>query len=165
MKPRVFSGMLLLLALGLPALAQESKPSIDNFGWLAGCWSNTDGGPEVTEQWMKPAGNSMMGMGRTVKAGKVTTWEFTRIFQDERGDFYFSAKLPKQDEASFKLIKWSDNTYVFENLDHDFPQRVIYQLQNSTQMNGRIEGRISGKDSGFNFPMKRSECSTFKVTH
>jgi Domain of unknown function (DUF6265) len=140
------------------ALAQDAKPTADNLGWLAGCWVNADTGPEVTEHWLKPAGGMMMGMGRTVKDGRVTTYEFTRMYQEANGEIFFAAKLPKQEEVAFKLIKWADNTFVFENAAHDFPQRVIYRQDKNGQLAGRIEGKNNGKVMGFDFPMKRAAC-------
>jgi hypothetical protein len=147
-----------LLVCGLTAFAQDGKPSIEALGWLAGCWVNADKGPDVTEHWLKPAGGMMMGMGRTVKDGKVTTYEFTRIYQEANGDIFFAAKLPKQEEVAFKL-RWAwDGVFKFENLEHDFPQRVIYTQGKDGQLTGRIEGKKDGKEIGFDFPMKRTGC-------
>jgi hypothetical protein len=154
--------LFLLLIFASFAYAQDAKPTIENFNWLAGCWMNADKGagnvPDVTEHWLRPAGGLMMGMGRTVKDGKVLTHEFMRIFQEADGSIFFAAKLPKQDEVAFKLIKWADNTFVFENAAHDFPQRVIYRQGKDGQLNGRIEGKKDDKEMGFDFPMKRTGC-------
>ncbi len=90
------------------AKPQDAKLTIESFSWLSGCWTNTGKSAETTlEQWLKPAGGMMFGVGRTIKDGKVVNYEFTRIHQDAEGNFFFTAKLPKQDEVSFKLIKSS----------------------------------------------------------
>jgi hypothetical protein len=147
----------LFITLCPAVFAQNAKPAIESFGWLTGCWVNSDKGPAVTEQWLKPAGGMMMGMGRTVKNGKVTTWEFTRIYEDA-GAIYFAAKLPNQEEVAFKLRSGWDSTFVFENTAHDFPQRVIYRQNKDGSFTGRIEGKNNGKEMGFDYPMKRTKC-------
>ena len=106
---------------------------------------------------MKPAGTSILGMGRTVKKGKTTDWEFMRI--EERADGIFFVAQPKDnaEETAFKLIRSTLNEVVFENKEHDFPQRVIYKLKGKT-LTGRIEGNNNGKFVGIDFPMNRAKC-------
>lgn len=158
-KLNLSSVIFLLLTLAVPAFAQDARPTIESFNWLAGCWANADNSSEqVTEHWLRPAGGMMLGMGRTIKGGKVTTYEFTRIYQEPNGDIFFSAKLPKQEETAFKLIKSAGDEFVFENAAHDFPQRVIYRRDKNGNLAGRIEGKKNGKEMGFDFPMKRTGC-------
>ena len=101
----------------------------------------------------------MIGMGRTIKGGKAVDWEFMRI--EQRGkDLYYLAK-PKENaaETPFKLIRSSASEAVFENPEHDFPQRVIYRLAKSGNLEARIEGTASdGKVKGIDFPMDRKKC-------
>jgi hypothetical protein len=35
---------------------------------------------------------------------------------------------------------------VFENLNHDFPQRIIYWREGESTLHARIEGSIKGKE-------------------
>ena len=111
----------------------------------------------MSEQWMKPAGGLMLGIGRTVKKEKAVDFEFMRI--EQKGDDIFFIAKPKdnKDETPFKLIKSSSNEAVFENPDHDFPQCVIYKRQGKN-LTGRIEGNNNGKFRGIDFPMTRAKC-------
>lgn len=63
-----------------------------------------------------------------------------------------------QEEASFKLVKLEKNLAVFENPEHDFPQRIIYKLEDGETLKARIEGKSKGKERGVDFPMKRVAC-------
>ena len=47
---------------------------------------------------------------------------------------------------------------VFENPQHDFPQRIIYRLEKDGSLLARIEGVNQGREKGINFPMKRAKC-------
>lgn len=83
-------GAFIIAVLSLQMFAQESKPGIDSLSWLTGCWesNNSEKNRLINEQWMKPAGGSMIGMSRTVRTGKTTGFEFLRIVQDDTGIYY-----------------------------------------------------------------------------
>ena len=152
--------IILLCLLLSPSLAsaQEKSFTINDLAWLKGCWSLSRNGRETTEHWLKPAGGSMLGISRTVANGKTVEFEFTQIRQDEKGDIVFIAKPSGQPEATFKLIKGGANEVIFENPQHDFPQRVIYRRQDEGSLLGRIEGVSKGKEKSVDFPMTRARC-------
>lgn len=62
-----------------------------------------------------------------------------------------------QSAASFPLVRLSGQEAVFENPQHDFPQRVIYR-RDGDRLTGRIEGRIGGEAKEIDFPMERRPC-------
>ena len=139
--------------------AQNFKPGIENLNWLTGCWASEENGKQITEHWMKPAGKTMLAMSRTIINEKTANYEFMRIIEDEYGDIYFIANPSGQEETSFKLIKSSSKEVIFENLEHDFPQRVIYRLESEDSLNARIEGIQNGQETIIVFPMKRATCN------
>lgn len=147
----------LLLSQAL-VLAEEKAFSINDLAWLKGCWSLNRNGRETTEHWLKPAGGTMLGISRTIADGKTVEFEFTRIQQETSGEILFIAKPSGQPEAIFKLIKGNAHEVIFENPQHDFPQRVIYRLQGEGSLLGRIEGVSKGKEKSVDFPMTRARC-------
>ena len=141
-------------------LAQSKSYSLDKLGFMAGCWESSGSKDRVgSEQWMKPAGGMMMGMGRTVSGGKAVDYEFMRI--EQRGEDVFFIAQPKANaaETPFKLIRLDENGAVFENPEHDFPQRVIYRPTKEGNLAARIEGTMQGKAKGIDFPMVRKACN------
>jgi len=148
-----------LLILTSAEFAQSSKPEIEEFAWLSGCWEQNDLQKKQfgTEQWMKPAGQTMIGMSRTVKSGKTVSFEYLRIVQNELGVFYISKPNENSSATAFKLIKSSSNQAVFENASHDFPQRIIYR-RDKTSLFARIEGSNNGKSTAIDFPMVKVKC-------
>ena len=100
----------------------------------------------------------MLGLGRTVAEGKTVEFEFMQIRQEANGSIFFIAKPSGQPEATFRLIRGSDREVIFENPQHDFPQRVIYRLQSDGSLLGRIEGVSRGKETAVDFPMSRERC-------
>lgn len=99
-----------------------------------------------------------MGMSRTVRGERTTGFEFLRIVSSDAGIDYISKPSQNKDETAFKLVRSSAVEAVFENLGHDFPQRIIYRVQPPDSLFARIEGERSGKLSGIDFPMKRARC-------
>ena len=126
---------------------------------MSGCWGSDDGKRQITEQWMKPAGNMMLGMSHTVVEGRTREYEFIRIVQEENGDIVFVAQPSGQKEARFKLVSVSPNEARFENPEHDFPQRIIYR-RDGDSLTGRIEGVSRGKERAIEFPLKRVACGS-----
>ena len=137
----------------LPACAA----SIGDLDWMAGCWVGGEGDRRVEEQWMAPAGGTMLGMSRTVAGGKTRAYEFMRI-EEADGRLVFVARPSGQEGVSFPSLTVSRERVVFENAAHDFPQRVIYVRQNDDGLRGRIEGEADGEVQGVDFPMLRTAC-------
>ena len=78
---RVATVALLLTSV---ASAAGTPTGVDRIAWLQGCWTMTTGERVVEEQWMAPRGGAMLGIGRTVKAGRLVEHEFMIV--RERGD-------------------------------------------------------------------------------
>ena len=156
MSPRIIV-LCLLLSPGL-GLAQDRTLKINDLAWLKGCWTSERNGRAITEQWLKPAGGTMLGISRTVAEGKTVEFEFMQIREEPSGEINFIAKPSGQPEATFKLIKGSAREVIFENPQHDFPQRVIYHLRDDGSLLGRIEGVSKGKEKAVDFPMSRARC-------
>lgn len=141
--PAVLACAILALSAA-PALAQSPAFTIDQLGFMAGSWAVSDG-VTIEEQWMAPGGGTMLGMSRTVGEGKTYFFEYLRIETRQDGLFYVA--MPKGGVAtSFKLVKLDAGGAVFENLQHDFPKRIIYRREANGGLFARIEGDGAGKE-------------------
>lgn len=141
----------------LPVGARQTVTPFDKLSWIAGCWQGQMGGGKTQEQWMKPEGNSMLGMSRTVVNDKTPFFEFLQIKRDGE-DLVYIARPQGTEPTRFKLVKLNDSTAVFENLQHDFPQRIAYQRQIDGSLIAAIEGEEKGKPKRVEFPMQRVRC-------
>ena len=162
MKPFATTFFIALMFVLFPAgaYAQEPRASTAGLGWMAGCWelNARNGAMIISEHWMKPAGGTLIGMSRTVSGGKTVAWEFIRIVTDADGISYVAKPHQNKEETVFKIAKWSPAELVFENLAHDFPQRIIYRNSGPDSLFARIEGNRNGRLSGMDIPMKRVRC-------
>jgi len=131
-------------------------------GWMQGCWQATGAEAGSGEQWTSAAGGTMLGMSKTVKGGKTVEFEFVRIAEVEPGKLAYIAQPSGAAPTTFSLLRHSDTEFVFENLGHDFPQRVMYRRAGDKLLHARIEGSVKGKHKGIDFPMQRVACDAAK---
>ena len=146
-----------LLALAPPLAHAQNGGNFQPPGWLAGCWEERAGAHLVEEQWMAPRGGVMLGMGRTTRGDSLVGFEQTRIVA-RPGGLVFHALPMGQPPAEFSSIAVSDSAVTFENLAHDFPQRVMYRRSGSDSLIARVEGTEAGTVRGVDFPYRRVAC-------
>ena len=136
---------LLLASLGLALFGADKKkpaapPAINRLGWLAGSWRMEKTGRVIDEQWMPPAGGVMLGMARTIAKGRVVEHEFLQIREGPGGDLFYVAQPSGQKEAAFQVKSLTDTEVVFENPQHDFPQKITYTLRPDGSLLAAVEG-------------------------
>jgi hypothetical protein len=134
----------------------SAATSVNDVGWIAGCWDLTRDNRHIVEQWMPPEGNTMLGMSRTVVDGKTTEWEFLMIRGGPKGLEYV-AKPSGQPEAVFTATAATASDVVFENPAHDFPKKIIY-TRKSDALVASIEGPMNGKTRRIDFSYKQVPC-------
>jgi Tol biopolymer transport system component len=142
----------------LPSATRQGSP-IDRAAWIAGCWELRATNRLTHEMWMPPAGGSMMGASRTASLTATREFEHLRITTDG-ARLVYTALPSGQRETSFPSTQLSDTLLVFENLQHDFPQRIIYRRRGTDSVIARVEGPGPNNTMrGFNIPMRRSSCT------
>lgn len=133
---------------------QSPGADVDRLSWLSGCWTQPRTNGLVEEQWMAPRGGSMLGMSRTVIGDKTVEFEFIRIAV-VNGVLSYVAKPSGQAEATFPMKSIEDGVVAFEDLAHDFPQRIIYRRTPDGTVTARVEGTVKGEVRGRDFPYRR----------
>ncbi|MEP6686818.1 MAG: DUF6265 family protein [Gemmatimonadales bacterium] len=152
----VASAALLLLLQSVLASAQAA-PIATQVGWLAGCWELSAGARRIEEQWMRPRAGLMLGVSRTVVGDSLREYEQVALFE-RGGRLVYAAAPARQAPAEFESIAVSDSAVTFENLTHDFPQRVIYRRRGADSLVARVEGMRGGQLRGVDYPYQRVAC-------
>jgi hypothetical protein len=93
-----------------------------------------------------------------VKQGKTVAHEFMQVREHTDGKVAFLAQPSGQRPAAFPLLRISETEALFENLQHDFPQRIVYSIEGGTTLNARIEGMRNGSRRVIAYPMRRVSC-------
>ena len=106
---------------------------------------------------MAPRGGAMLGMSRTVRGDAMAQYEFV-VLREENGRLVYQAHPSGQPSAVFTLKEVTARSVLFENLQHDFPQRVGYRLQPPGSLVAWIDGILNGKARRVEFPYRKAEC-------
>ena len=114
------TGNTIRLADGAPRPAA----TIADWAWIAGRWQGDGMGGSVEESWTEPAGGSMLGYFRLVRAGKPVFYEILTVIEIE-GSLEMRLKHvnpdmtgweEKADFVTFKLAKLEPDAVHFNGL-------------------------------------------------
>ena len=146
-----------LTALLLRAV-DAAEPDLAKLSWLEGCWTSDGGERGSGERWMSVAGKGLLGISNTIRQGKIVESERMEIGYLPDGKLAFTAHPSGQASAVFTLLRITETEAVFENVEHDFPQRVAYAKDGESKLRARIEGTQDGTLRVIEFPMTRTSC-------
>lgn len=134
------------------------RASLESVRWLAGCWELSAGNRRVVERWDAPSRGQMSGSSRTLIGGTLRESERLRLFV-AADTLVYASHPSSQAPAQFRARTITDHELVFENLAHDFPQRIVYRRAGADSLIARIEGDRDGRRGPVSFPYRRVECA------
>lgn len=136
------------------------------FSWLAGTWvQQKSNGNQRLEVWEFDDDNSLKGKGLKVTGTDTTLLEYISLRLVD-GQILYIPTVPDQNHGQpivFPLIKEERLVLTFENLSHDFPQRIRYAFKpvdavNTLQVTSgdTLSVRVESQDGeGFEFLFHR----------
>lgn len=110
--------------------ATQPAEGVAALGWLEGRWLAEDGSVET---WTA-AGDALFGVGFTAEG-----FEAMILAAGDDGRLRFTAYPGGASATEFVLVEQGAAEAVFENPEHDFPQRVRY-ARSGDALTARIEG-------------------------
>jgi hypothetical protein len=142
-----------LALLAAPAAAGE----LDALAWLEGSWERETKSGLVVESWRPVSTRTMEGSVRRIGPdGESRETESILIAQMGGELFYIPRPGGNPLPVAFKRVESSATRVVFENRDHDFPQRIGYERQEDGSLLAWIEGEdAAGERQHVEFPYKR----------
>lgn len=144
------------------ANASQCQTMLQKIGWLEGDWCKATNKKTTCEKWELTDENTLSGTSFVVKNGDTTILE--RLMIQQVGEQLVYLALPSgQSPAAFFLKDTSGGKWTFENAEHDFSQRIIYEKPaNDGVLLARIEGMEKGESKTFAFDWKKVEKQDFK---
>ena len=131
----------LLIVFANTSLSQTCD-SIEQIEWILGTWQSEKLGRSTSETWIQVSDNTFEGIGSSQTAsGKFV--ETLRIVKMAEQVFYIAKTPGNLFPVAFELKECRDNRAVFENVKHDFPQKLDYQLVS----NDTLKIVVSSKES------------------
>ncbi len=153
------AGCLVLLLLVAANVSPVRSPGgVERLAWLQGCWELVSPERTVEEQWLPPRGDSMLGVSRTIRGDSLSEYEFLVV--RARGEHIAYETHPSgQPPAVFLSRSVSETSAVFENPQHDFPQRIGYQRSGPDSLIAWVEGTQEGRVRRLQFAYRRTACA------
>lgn len=123
---------------------------------LAGMWEGIQGSGVYHEEWSVESDGSLKGRAYLLKMGEIKNPESLKIEQENEHVFYVAEVAHNSAPVKFRLTDSSDNLFVFENPDHDFPQKITYDLTETDHLTAVIEAVNDGKLKKVEFRLKKT---------
>jgi hypothetical protein len=92
----------------------------------------------MEEIWIEPRGGMMLGLHRDVHESGRAFFEYLRIEEGQAGVVYLASPSGRP-AVPFRLVESGPARAVFANPAHDYPQRILYWLEDGA-LHARIEG-------------------------
>lgn len=128
-------------------LSVAAQHDVSKVEWLTGKWNRTNAKPgrSGVEIWTKK-GNELVGRGINLKGTDTTFVEKIRIVSKE-GKLFYVADVPEnKGEVWFEFTAVTDRSFVCENSQHDFPKKIVYELDGNN-----LKATISGDGKSIDY--------------
>lgn len=138
-------GMLCLCLMLTDTPAATPASRLEDLRFIAGSWTTDPAGQRVSEEyWNQPKAGAMFANARTIRGEKTVFFEFLRIEQRADGVFFVAQPMGRP-PTDFKLTSYDGKRAVFENPQHDFPTKIVYEQNGPDGLKASIEGQRNGK--------------------
>ncbi|WAC12935.1 DUF6265 family protein [Dyadobacter pollutisoli] len=147
----------ILLLMAFSQVTDFTKQDFEKLKPLSGLWVSKRANGDIYEQWARSSDSELTG--RSYKMMKTDTMllESMKLYH-RGGEIVFAPVAARQNnekEVLFKLRSIAGNEFVFENLQHDFPQRIVYRLISRDSLHAYIEGQVQAKNKRIDYPYSR----------
>ena len=131
---------------------------LDGVLFLVGCWQAGTPAQQTIEIWTAPQGDTLFGLGYSVRDGKRLSHEYLRIEPGKKtgepAPLVYVASPAGQATTRFALESSDAQSLIFSNPAHDFPKRIIYQRTTADTLLARAEAG----DRGFDLQFSKIAC-------
>ena len=131
-------------------LPTPAQATIADMAWLAGAWTGTNGSSSTEERWSPPSGGAMLGVSRTVKDGRMRSFEYLRVVE-KGGGLVYIAQPGGNPATEFVLTDLAGPVAVFQNPRHDYPQQIVYELWDDGALSATIGFINGGRGTRYEF--------------
>lgn len=138
----------------------EPERKVKPFRWLEGTWFMKVKRGTIIETWQKNNDSSLLGSSKmiTLSGGErvLENLELTHV----SGVYYYISAVNGQNNnqpVRFRITSHSENGFVAENPEHDFPKRITYQLINKDSIHAFIDGGSQQPDKKSDFYYSRTK--------
>lgn len=147
----ILAFVLLIIVVGSCKPPRTDDEIFNDLKKLEGNWSSYDN-LIFNENWKVLNDSTLTGIGYSLNGEDTLLSESLKI-QLRNQEIIYSATVMHQNQGDaipFILQASSHKTFVFENPEHDYPNRIIYKLIRDSLLRVRIETMKGTKPTTFN---------------
>jgi len=125
--------------------AEKDKIKIAN--WLIGNWENTSPDGILTENWQKLNDSTFTAASYLIK-GKDTIHLESIVLARKGETLTYLATVKGQNDnkpVAFTSTNETENKLIFENPQHDYPQKITYTKGPNNTLTAEVKGKLEGK--------------------
>jgi hypothetical protein len=145
----------LSLLLFLLSIFIQAQDKVEDINIISGKWKLKESNFTLYEDWEKTNDSTYIGLSYTLDKEEKNISERLYILKLNNHIVYI-AQPGNNNPTLFTLISSEDNKFIFENKEHDFPQRITYHFTTDSTLTASIEGDVNGT-------LKRKEFSFRKT--
>lgn len=130
-----------------------TSQSMKDFKWLKGTWErqNVKPGNTAFETWAKTK-DGFEGIGISMRGSDTTFVEKLKIIEKDSELYYVAFVSSNGSPTYFKITSVTDNGFVSENPQHDFPKKIAYTLDGN-----KLTAVISAGEKAMGFVFVRNK--------
>ena len=136
-------------------MLEVTRATVTDLAWLEGGWRGTQGDDPIEEWWSAPGGDSLMGMFRWLKDGKVYLYELMGIVPSDVGLIFkikhFNAGFvgweEKDQSTRFLIESINERGASFLQQDTRKFVRLVYRREAENRLVVRLEHTPDGRDA------------------
>ena len=135
-----------VLSLSAFIIIKDDSKAFKKLYALEGTWKMTTKRGAICEEWKKIDNNYLQNKGYMIKGVDSIITERVALTNTKDGVFYTSTVEDQNNKQaiSFRMTKAEGNTFIFENAEHDFPKRIVYNLVTADSLHAYIDDGING---------------------
>ena len=154
-------GILLSASVEAGRAAPQGTP-LDALTFMTGCWRGAFGGGAagagtIEEYYSTPTSNMIIGVTRFVRGGRTVDFEFTRIMASDSG-ITLMPQPRGRPPTPFRMTSSDSVSAVWENPQHDFPQKISYRALSGDSIVAAIEGPGQNGTQRMEWRMGKVRC-------
>jgi hypothetical protein len=138
--------------------SEKNFEQLEKMNWLIGNWENKMDDGILSETWKKENDSTFSGTTYFIINKKDTVHSETILLTQLNDELIYRPTVKGQNDdkpIDFIMTSDSENTFVFENPKHNYPQKIVYKKVNENSLVATISGMQQGKQSTESYPMKR----------
>ncbi|RYZ48204.1 MAG: hypothetical protein EOP49_19230 [Sphingobacteriales bacterium] len=143
MKPLYALLLAVFTLAGLQSSAQQWKArDFKKLKAVVGSWEATTKTGFAQEKWVKKNDTAFTGQAYSSNRGVVLLEENLQLVLSGN-EIHYITTIRHQNKGlpvTFKLVSVKDDTYTFENKEHDYPQQIVYYFKSGKHMDATISG-------------------------